>query len=165
MAWTREDVDAFVAADKTLVGDSGWICDPNDEQCRLKFTVAVDGVPTASTVEVIDFPLETPRGFTITLNVPPCIWRLDFDPSTKVHVNDVSDFHECPKLVTGPHSHPWRLNRQFHKGKSIPEELPLALPLDGIKSFKSALDWFCAETNITFSKNQLPELPPTGKLL
>jgi hypothetical protein len=25
MAWTREDVDAFLAADKTLIGDGHWV--------------------------------------------------------------------------------------------------------------------------------------------
>ncbi len=157
MLWTVEAVDAFVAAHKTLVGDGGWVCDPNEDQCRLKYTIAMDGVPTASTLEIIDFPLDTPRSFTITVNLPPCVWRLDFDAPPKGHTNDVPEGHECPRYVRGPHYHPWALNRQFHTGKRPPEELPLALPLSpAIKSYKSALDWFCSET-----ENHIREKPAT----
>jgi hypothetical protein len=166
MAWTVAQVDGFVDADKTLVGDAGWVCDPNEDQCRLRFTIAVAGVPTSSTFEVIDFPLNDPRGWTFTLNLPPCVWRLDYIPWSQFHTNEVPDGHECPKLVRGPHFHPWRLNRQFHKGNVPPDRLPLALPLpSGIKSFKSSLDWFCAEVRITIAKHQLPELPPARRLL
>jgi hypothetical protein len=166
MLWTAEAIDDFVAADKTLVGDGHWVCDPNENQCRLKYTIAVGGVPTSSTLEIIDYPYEEPRSFTITLNLPPCVWRLDFDPPHKTHTNDVPDFHECPRLVRGPHFHPWRLNREFLKGRRPPEELPRALPLTcGAKSFQSALDWFCSETRITFARNQLPALPPRGRLI
>lgn len=166
MLWTPEAVDRFLSCDKTLVGDGDWVCDPSDDECWLKFTIAVAGVPTQSTFEVVDYPVAQPRGFGMTLNVPPCVWRLDFDPPWKIHTNDVPEFHECQPLIRGPHYHPWHLNRRFHKGKNIPSELPLALPLDeGIKSFKSALDWFCAQVKITFEKGQLPELPPAGRLI
>jgi hypothetical protein len=166
MLWSVQAIDAFLAADKTLVGDGDWVCDPNEDQCRLKYTIAVDGVPSGSTLVIIDFPLQEPRGFTITLNLPPCIWRLDFDHPPKGHTNDVPEGHECPRLIRGAHFHPWRLNSRFHMGKHPPDELPLALPLKpSIKSFKSSLDWFCAETRITFAKNQMPGLPPRGRLI
>lgn len=167
MLWTVQAVDDFLASTKTLVGDGAWVCDPDQDNCRLKFTIAQDdGLPTGSTLEIIDFPLDEPRGFTITLNLPPCIWRLDFDPPPKGHTNDVPDGHECPRLITGPHFHPWRLNRVFHTGRRPPEEIPLALPLPReVRVFRSALDWFCSETRITLAKNQVPELPPRGRLL
>ena len=166
MLWTAQAVEDFLAADKTLVGDGYWVCDPNEDQCRLKFTVARDGLPTASTLEVIDYPLESPRSFTVTLNLPPCVWRLDFDPPYKAHTNDVPPMHECPRVVYGPHFHPWRLNAKFHKGKTPPDELPLALPLtSGARSFDSALAWFCAETRISIAKLQIPALPPRGRLV
>lgn len=166
MLWTADAVDRFLGVDKTLVGDGDWVCDPNQDQCRLKYTIAADGRPTNSTFEVIDFPLERPRGFTITINLPPCVWRLDFDPPPKGHTNDVPDGHECPRFIKGPHFHSWRLNRKFQKGSNPPDELPLALPLPPtIKVFKSALDWFCAETKITPARSQIPELPPSGRLI
>lgn len=167
MLWTAEAIDQFIAADKTLVGDSGWVCDPNEDQCRLTYTIAVEGVPTGSRLEVIDYPISRPRGFSVTLNLPPCVWRLDYDPTPgRFHTNDVPEFHECSQQVDGRHYHPWQLNRRFHTGRRPPDELPLALELnEGIKSFESALHWFCGQVNITFGRNQLPSLPPAGRLL
>jgi hypothetical protein len=166
MLWTVKAIGEFLAADKTLAGDGFWVCDPNEDQCRLRYTIEVEGVPTASTFEIIDFPLTEPRTFTITLNLPPCIWRLDYDPPSKIHVNDVPEMHECPRLVRGPHYHPWHLNAKFHGGRNAPQELPLALPYTArTRTFKAALDWFCDQTRITFAKNQLPALPPRGRLL
>ena len=56
MFWTVRAIDAFMMDDKTLVGDGGWVCDPNEDQCRLKYTIAADGIPTGSTLEIIRFP-------------------------------------------------------------------------------------------------------------
>lgn len=155
-----------MASDKTLLGDGGWQCDPVDQDCKLKFTLAVDGEPTQFTLEIVDFPMRPAKGFTFLINAPPPIWRLDFDAWWEKHTNDVPEIHECPRIVQGPHFHPWRLNRQFLKRGQLPDELELALPLAGnIQSFDAALRWFADETRIAIGKGQIPARPTPGNLL
>ena len=98
-------------------------------------------------------------------NAPPAVWRLDFDGPKEWHLNDVPEMHECPRLIYGPHYHPWRLNRAGVKRGRLPTELPLAMPLPAMRGFDATLHWFCDETRITIGKGQIPARPTPGTLL
>jgi hypothetical protein len=166
MIWTAGAVENFLAADKTLVGDGGWTCDLYEEACRLVFSLAVNGEISGHTFEITHFPLKANLEFTMIVNVPPVIMRLDYDPPTQLHVNEVGNMDECQVSVYGPHVHLWRLNKHRIRQGKLPDTLPRALPLpSAIKTFDAALNWFCAEANIFPSKGQIPALPPRGKLI
>lgn len=165
MYWTAEAVDQLMAADKTLLGDGDWQCDAIDRDCKLVFTLAIDGVPCGLSLQITDFPMQPSKGWTIIINAPPAVWRLDFDGPKEWHLNDVPEMHECPRLIYGPHYHPWRLNRAGVKRGRLPTELPLAMPLPAMRGFDATLHWFCDETRITIGKGQIPARPTPGTLL
>ncbi|TPK58608.1 hypothetical protein FJ930_29660 [Mesorhizobium sp. B2-4-15] len=161
-----EAVADFLAATKTVEGTDGWSCDAHTEECRLKYLLAIDGIPVSASVDIMSFPMSGNNGFTITLNVPPCIARLDFDPREKFHDNPVGDFSEFESRIYGPHCHAWPDNACLCDSNALPKELSYARPLDpAIMSYQSALFWFCQSVNIVFHNGVFIERPSRGRLL
>lgn len=127
--------------------------------------VAVDGIPTGATLDATAYPLADHYPFTITLNFPPCIWRLDYDPPYSSHTNPISNFSEFERVVYGPHYHAWADHSRYAKPNALPRELDWARPLpSSIKKYEHAIRWFCDETNIRLENDQFLELPARGLL-
>jgi hypothetical protein len=97
------------------------------------------------------------------------IWRMDFDP-TETHLNPRTPRRretDPPRsLISGPHYHAWEDNRRFATMTSLPPKLRNARILpERLRSFDEAFRWFCAETNIAVSYDDIPELPKRDTLL
>ena len=159
-------VERFLAVQKTIEGTGDWVCDQQTLKCRLKYALAIDGVIVPQTLDVSHFPRSDIKGFTITLNFPPCILRLDYDPPEKYHDNPVSFIGGFEARVYGPHFHEWADNSRFCDKTNITDELPYARTLPtNIKSYKAALFWFCDRANIVMTNENYVELPPAEWLL
>jgi hypothetical protein len=159
-------VDRFLAATKTLVGRGDWVCEIDTEECRMGWPLAVDGVLTRARLDVSAYPLEQDYGFTITLNFPPCIMRLDYVPDYEGHTNPVEEYSRWPLIVLGPHIHLWEDNRRFCAASTLPRELLVAMPLaNNIRRYEQAMHHFCDIARIQRSNDDLLPLPPRGRLI
>jgi hypothetical protein len=160
----RVIVDRFLAAEKSLVGTSDWQLDQNDAS-RWRVNVAVGGELSGFALEVKAYPWSDSIKFRIILTRERAIWRLCCadDPP---HVNPLSrpkDIHDA--IVTGPHYHSWADNRAYATAKSLPDELRIARPIDGM-GFASSFRWFCGETGISgLASLDIPDLPRRDRLL
>ena len=159
-------VAEFLAAPKTIAENSGWVCDPHTDECRIKYLLEIDGIPTSASLDVTSFPMTSSNGFTITLNAPPCVARLDFDPPEKFHDNPIAAFLTLGSRIYGPHCHYWEDNAHLCDANSLPRELPYARPLPTtIATYRAALYWFCQNVNIIFHNGEFVERPPRGRLI
>lgn len=153
-------IEDFLQADKTVIGTAGWSCDIETEECRASWPVAVDGVPTGARLDVSAYPLGDYYEFSIMLNFPPCITRLDFVAPFEAHGNPVEDFVRWNPIVWGPHIHLWEDNKRFCTASTLPKELEVAIALpEGIKRFEQAMRHFCDIVNITIASRDIPALP------
>ena len=90
-------------------------------------------------------------------NISVC--RLDYDEKGG-HTNSITaSKFGIPLTITGPHFHKWEYNKQFLESDAKLIELKNASEVRGIKSFDSALRWFCNEVNVHLPHNHSIELP------
>jgi hypothetical protein len=158
-------VAEFLAVTKTAEGMAYWVRDDGSEECRIGWPIAVDGLLTSATLSVTAYPFDEAHGFTITLNFPPCISRLDFVGPNEAHANPIEDFSRCDAIVYGPHVHLWQDNSRFCTASTLPRELECAIPVPlAVKRYEKAMFWFCDEVNIRFTQEQLLPLPPRNTL-
>jgi hypothetical protein len=64
------------------------------------------------------YPYEKALRFTLTLNIPQCIWRLDYDLGAESHRNpmDRLSMLDNQAVLWGPGFHAWKDNRYLpHK--------------------------------------------------
>ncbi len=159
----REVVDDFLACDKTLEGTPVW--QEFEEESRIKLPVAADGLITAATLDVTAYPFENFYPFTITLNFPPCIWRLEHGPGYLRHDNPFEEMSQFERTLWGAHYHSWVDNRRLAKFNVLPPELEWARSLPNqIRRFEQAIRWFCSETKIIIRNEQILDLPSKGFL-
>lgn len=161
-----ETVDALLLADKTLAGEPSWAKGNRDGDFRLSMPVVIGDEMPGVTLQVTAYPNEPSLRFTITLNLPPCIWRLDFDPDTEVHHNPLDWPAQLGGYrVRGPHFHAWEDSRHLTTAATLPDlRYARAFP-SNIKTFDSALRWFCGRTKIRLSGQQRITLPPRTVLI
>ena len=162
-------VDDFLAADKLITGEADWVWYDQSAEYRRTYVVTVDGIPTGATLELIAYPMLQEQKiypFTITLNFPPCVERLEVLPSSGGHTNPFKEYSDYDQVIRGSHYHGWEDNKYLAKANDLPKELDIArvLPVE-IKAFDSATRWFCQRTNIIIEKHQYLELPPRSWLL
>jgi hypothetical protein len=108
----------------------------------------------------------SPARFTISLEWPDCVWRLDFEPYYKHHPNphtEVARLGVEPR-IDGPHYYSWADNRHLMRTARI-GQLPVARPFKKTKKWIPALRWFCGETNIVLPKAEMLDFPPRDRLL
>ncbi len=159
-------VEKYLAAEKELSGIPNWRAGNRDGEQRAVWAVLLGDV-NAGNLDLTAYPDEPSLRFTITLNLPPCIWRLDYDPDFKMHTNPPD---RVPPLddftIRGPNYHAWDDNKHLVNGSSLPAKLKCARRLkENIRRFDSALRWFCGETNIKLPVGPLIDLPPRSRLL
>jgi hypothetical protein len=159
----REVVDDFLACDKTLEGTADW--QDFGEESRLKWPISVDGILTDASLDATAYPFAGLYPFTITLNFPPCIWRLEHGPGYLRHDNPLEEMSQFDRTLWGPHYHSWADNRRLAKANALPPELEWARQLpEEIRKFEHAIRWLCGETKIMIRTEQVIELPPKGFL-
>ena len=172
MATTDEfirGVDAFLQAEKILVTGSGlieWVPgrEASIERC-IKILIEVNGVQSGQRLELIAFPNYEVLKFSISVIFPPAVCRLDFD-ETDAHANSMANASEgLPTLVKGSHFHRWEHNKRFFVSDAMLTKLRNAEPLGNIRSFDSALRWFCQQTNIAIPYDLSLQLPDRDALL
>ncbi len=164
-------VDALLKADKSLDGEPPpWVEGNRRTEKRLLWPVAVDGSYIGLSLQITAYPNDPGyRGerFTITLNVPPCIWRMDFDPPYKRHTNP-PDFgaRTGTFTVSGKSFHSWADNRHYATKTRLPTVLGCArlLPPE-VRHFRQALRWFCDETNSKILSEQMFDYPQRELML
>lgn len=151
---------------KYVEGTAGWVAMPNSEEYRLKWPLSVDGIPTNATLDVSAHPMVYHYPYTITLNFPPCVWRLEHVPPWDGHTNPFEPMSEFDDEVFGPHFHSWSDNSNYAGQSSLPKELERARVLpDTIKTYEQAFRWFCDQTNIILPSNEFVDLPTRERLL
>jgi hypothetical protein len=130
----------------------------------MKYPIQVGGELIGVQLMVVCFP-QHPWQFRLGILAPAILTRIDFTDET--HANALANPEDgVEPLVTGPHYHPWRLNRRFFHGVTIPPKLHLAIAFDAAGTFDATLRWFCADNGIeSLPSGHRIELPGTGQLL
>ena len=160
-------IDSLLAAEKALAGNPGWQPGNRPGELRWDWPVLVEGESANCQVSVTAYPEDYPNRFTITLNyVGRCIWRLDYEPDYKAHINPPD---RAPFLgdytIWGRHYHSWADNRHLATPANPPRILDCARALpSNIQNWENAFRWFCGETRITQS-GAVPDLPIPVRLL
>lgn len=162
-----DKVAAFLLVEKELQGEQFWGPGNRDEERRISWPISVEGEMFGATLALTAYPDEPEQRFTITLNLPPCVWRLDMDPDYKRHRNPYDRGERLgTHTISGPNYHSWDDNRHLATPSRLPDKLTCARPLPtGFRTFERALRWFCGETKIILPNNQMVELPPRERLV
>lgn len=166
-SYIADYADGLLKADKVLAGAEVWSDGNRPAERRLKWPVLVEGELVGVSLCITAYPAAPELRFTISLVVPPCIWRLDYDPPFKKHRNSLADGERLGGFViTGPHYHAWTDNQHLAEPATLPKKLDCARKLPrNIQTFHSALRWFCAETNIRIPPERMIDLPAREKLI
>ena len=160
-------VDEFLKAEKRLVGEPDWGPGNRPSEQRLNVPLSINGAPTNVNLQITAYPNEPTLRFTITLNWPPCFWRVDYDPPHKRHTNPL---HRVPLLggarrVEGPSYHSWADNKHLATMAALPDNLDCARPLASkIRGWDNTFRWFCEETRIVLGGSKI-ELPPKTRFI
>lgn len=163
----RNDVDLFIASQKEIAGFPIWVLDHRYGEQICVAPLLING-EIVGKLELNAYPREQQPSYRILLIfMDRCICRLDNREADGPHYNHVD---RPPGLPSGPifsqHVHIWEDNRRFARYNSIPDRLPNAREMDPIiRSFDSALRWFCNEFRIEIAGIDLPDLPPRDRLL
>lgn len=164
-------VDAFLGAEKSLTGTAKWHDGTGDGDWRTSYVVLAEGEHVGAALDLTAYPhIPTDREdcrFTITLNCPQPIWRIDFEPPDKGHTNPLDRSRFLGEgLVYGPHYHSWPDNRHIATKAMLPKELGCARTLPPqIRRWEQAFRWFCGETGITLPSGAMLELPKRSRLV
>lgn len=160
-------VDAFLAVEKHLSGVPNWVVGNRDAERRISWPIIINGQTSSPTLELTAKPNDHSQ-FTISLCIPPCIWRLDFDPPSRgPHHNPLDRAKGLGgAAIYGPHFHAWSDNRHLATKMKLPDDPVCARQLPGnVRTFPNALRWFCGETKIRLESSQMIELPQRTELL
>ena len=164
----RRLVDEFFAARKTINNFPQWRADhrAGEEICFVP--ISIDGEVVAA-LELNAYPRERQPSFRILIKfmMQDCICRLDNRTEEGPHYNSANRPDDLPAgpLYEG-HFHSWPDNRRFASARKLPDRLPNARELPSkIRTFNSALRWFCDECSIDLSGMKIPDLPPRDRLL
>ena len=162
--------DAFMATPKRIrATDSPPVWGPGftPYERQMLYPLEIAGELPGAHLMVVCFPRERSLKFRLSIlyGAPTC--RLDYTDET--HINSLSGAAsgDVPAGLTGPHYHPWPLNRRFFHGVTKPPMLRDAVPYSaGGRTFDAVLRWFCADTMIeSLPANNQIELPPSDMLL
>src|SRR5260370_14819144 len=84
---SRGRVDAFLAAKKALGGTASWTTVNRPDQRRAVWPVLLMRRSAGATLQATAYPHESTLRFTIGLESPDCICRVDFEPYYIHHSN------------------------------------------------------------------------------
>jgi hypothetical protein len=160
-------VDALLAADKELAGTAIWEAGNRIGERRLVWPVLIGGQLKGVNLNITAYPNSPPLQFGITLNVPPCVWRLDFEHPHAKHRNPLPDAERLGGYrINGSNYHAWADNRHLATAATLPKELECARALPAnIQTFEAGLRWFCGETKIRIRNEQMIEFPERTGLI
>ncbi len=162
----REVVDELLATEKSLAGLATWVPNAREGDVRLVQPLLVAGEVSDATLTIIAYPRSSELRFRIVLVYQRAVWRLDYTRD-EVHINPA----DCPshlpvEPITEPHFHSWRDNRHLATFHSLPMRLKNAnLLTRNLLTFPNAFRWFCGETMIRLGTHDVPDLPPSDRLL
>lgn len=161
---TRDLIDASIRSDKALIGSGMWI-DDNREYCKKwARLIEIDGEIQNIQLLIKYHTNDENIKFRILLNIPQCIWRIDF--ADEDHLNPLSAPFRPGETISGPHYHAWADNRQYVHANALPKKLQSARPLpQEVGTFQSAYRWFCKQVNIQCKDAEIPTLPAKDRLL
>lgn len=163
----RTQVDALLAAEKTLVGEAEFqALEGDSRKQRWRKPCAINGEVTPLELEIQAYPDCETLKFRAILVWGRAICRLDY-ASNEAHVNSPNrprDLEIGP--LNDPHFHSWSDNRRFSTRVSLPTNLPNArlIPAN-VRTYDAALRWFCGETRIILPSPDVPALPGRTTLL
>lgn len=161
-------IDALLAAPKELAGTPSWQPTGDPGEMRLTWPVMVNGeIPPGVTVAINYYPNANPQRYSISLNAPKSVYRVDWDSQDEqYHPNSASRPKGLPASVTGPHVHAWVDNRHFCTAHSLPSTLLNAnyLP-EQLRTFEHVLRWFLGQVGIAQPANDLIQPPTRSTLL
>lgn len=150
----QTDIDAFVAAAKTLSGSIDWVRGYGD--CTVgTYSISIGGLVTGEGAKLdIQVRNLSPPNYTIGLYFKDRqIARLDVGDTRHYNQGQLPD--GLPSYAGRDHLHSWELNRQFvAPDKALKLHLAEPLPVS-IQSFEAAFRHFCGLHNI----GQLPTIP------
>jgi hypothetical protein len=154
----RERADAFLAASKRLVGEAQWSSMPGSLEQRAFFRVEADAARLPiGRLELIAYPTTEHRGFSLLLNYPLPILRLNNDTEDHFHDN-AYPLQGVPRRVHGSRIYLWSDNRLVFQPQV--HHLPLARPLPrSLQSWENALRHLCGEAHIDLTGFVLPAYP------
>ena len=154
-------IDQFLAGPKRLAGRPVWRSGNGSDDKRVVWPILVGTSVSEATLGITAYPNRTALQFTITLNLPPCIWRLDFIPPQESHSNPLDRGSMLGYRVYGPHYHAWADNRHLATAATLPKVLLCARSLPRqITKWDQAFRWFCAAVGIALEPDQVIDLPP-----
>ena len=119
------------------------------QELEAKYPLEIEGEQKGSQLMIVGFPREPGLKFRLGILFPAMICRIDYTDET--HSNSIDGYlnHDLPPTVTGPHYHPWPLNKRFFRGVTKPPKLWDAVAYTGAaRTFDSVLRWFCADVRI-----------------
>lgn len=145
-----------------------WAWQPggDDTTRRLVLPLQLGGEISGQSLEILAYPNEDRLKFMLTINYPPVVWRLCFDPLQR-HTNRHRKAGDgVPLAVRGPHHHPWVQNRRFVKSTRRAIKLKNAIELpSNLTDFQETFAWFCVQTNIKLPPPRQIDLPPKEVLI
>lgn len=163
----RRLVDEFFAARKTVDPFPQWKPDHRAGEEICVVPISIDG-EVVGALELNAYPRERQPSFRILIKfLNGCVCRLDNRTDEGPHYNSLNRPTDMPAgpLYEG-HFHTWPDNRRFASMRKLPDHLPNARELPArVRSFESALRWFCDECGIDLSGMEIPDLPPRDRLL
>ena len=161
----RHDVDAFLAAEKSLPRAGVWAQVNRADELRMRLPVEIDGeVSQSFVVEMIVAPNAIQPSLRIVILYGPCIFRLEM--TSAGHQNSFNRPADLPSFVEGPHYHGWTDNRRFARANRLPKDLDNARILpNSVVSFDDAFRWFIEETGFDFPSWGPPEWPQRTGLI
>lgn len=156
-------VPAYLGMKKTLLGIPKWVPGNRPDQHSLKWPIQCAGIGEGPKIEV-DYSASAPMLlYSISLNIPPPIVRLDIGEELD-HVVKAGKMTR-PKIVHGHHFHAWSRNSPSRGIESLPRELKYCEKYDGPTDFGRAFVWFCAAVGIDVNPSEIPALPTRSTLL
>ena len=162
----RALVDEILSAEKELAGIGRW--QPDVKGCqRFMRAVAWNGEIVADLC-VKAYPTRPQPYFRVILLFQQiAVWRIDYTYTDHPHINSFNCPKDMPRgPITEPHYHSWADNRRLATAVQLPKRLANARVLpERVRTYEQAFRWFCGETKILLTSDDLPELPRRDTLL
>lgn len=165
----RTQVDAFLSAEKTIVGAPQWNEAQRSGMRRMRRSLLQDGEAVDAFLESQAYLTAQRREFRhLIVFGGRCICRLDYAPEIDgAHFNGM----DCPacypvEKAADLHYHTWEGNRHKATATTLPIRVNCAVNvhIDAL-DINKAFWWFCDQTNIKAVSADVPDWPPRDSLL
>lgn len=161
-------VDKFMLLDKRLVGaeeNLSWPPGRDPDTFSLKLPLEVNGEQLGQSFIIVAYPQHPSLKFSIGINFEPMVCRLDFWPEDRHSNGLTATSNGLTPLITGPHYHPWEINKEHVESPNKGLKLQKAVPFTEARQFDAALRWFCGKNKILLPPKHTIELPQRSRLI